>query len=477
MKIAKTSLFCVLLFLILPNYLFANQYSLTVFPKDINAGDTVRIDFIDQHQPIKNYAIQIISPTGKVYNMVPHKQSESKGQVLFSQTYDRGFLTDNWNQYKIKLYNSKNVFIDSTDFFLKNNNKQLYFTIYIDDIGRVGYLSEDGERWFKSIGGKINYGYQHDDKGGILLGPVLKRYNNKDDYIFHHFHAWEFSGNRSILKLDGFLKWNHRKHLVNNFTTIPLRDRHYIAILGLLLILFAAICIYRKNKTTKIVLISVTALFFLMLIAVLSSHYAKAPDNWEIKLGDIEWCKEFLLTAKKEFQKNGLEYPEITRHGWNTPPRGLNRFYVNQMGVIADASMIYPNVNKYGSDNAENDYGVILNQVRKFNYNWPDKISLPLPYYTNINGDIDTVWNGKEGNRGLLEIPLTIDNIGTYGFDETDKKIIDRLPNGALVSTYIHPGQDLRKIKEVISYIENNYTLLFISAKDYLDLYLRQSLH
>ena len=80
-----------------------------------------------------------------------------------------------------------------------------------------------------------------------------------------------------------------------------------------------------------------------MIIAVLYSHYSKDPDNWEIKLDDTAWCKEFLLTAKQEFQKNGLEYPEITRYGWNTPPRGLNRFYVNQMGVIADASMIYPN--------------------------------------------------------------------------------------------------------------------------------------
>lgn len=476
-KIKYISLISAFLLLFLKYPSFAGQLSLRVFPGNINAGDTVRIEFIDQHQPIKNYEIQIISPAGEVHNLVPLKQLENKGQVLFSQTYDRGFLTANWNQYEVKLYNKEKQCVDRAVFSLNDKNKQLFFTVYVDDIGKAGYLNTDGEKWFKSIGGRINYGYQQDDKGGILLGPVLKRYNNKKDYIFHHFHAWKFSGNRGILKLDRFLKWNHRKHLVNNFTTIPLRDRHYIAILGLLLILSAVIWIYRKNKITKTIFISVTAIFFLMLIAVLSSQHSRSPDNWEIKLGDTAWCKNFLLTAKQEFQKNGLEYPKITRHGWNTPPRGLSRFYITQMGVIADATMIYPNVNKYGSDNAENDYGVILNQVRKFNYNWPDKISLPLPYYTNINEDIDSVWDGIENHKGLLEMPLTVDNIVGYGFDETDKKIIDRLPNGALVSTYIHPGQDLRKIKEVISYIENNYTLSFISAKDYLDLYLRHSLH
>ena len=124
--------------------------------------------------------------------------------------------------------------------------------------------------------------------------------------------------------------------------------------------------------------------------------------------------------------------------------------------------------------NSKADYGKILNQVRKYHYKWPEEVSLPIPYYTDIKGEINTVWNGKESHKGLLEIPLTIDNIA-YGFDETDKKIIDKLPNGALVSTYIHPGQDLREIKEVISYIENNYTISFISAKGYLDLYLRHS--
>ena len=42
---------------------------------------------------------------------------------------------------------------------------------------------------------------------------------------------------------------------------------------------------------------------------------------------------------------------------------------------------------------------------------------------------------------------LTINNIVAYGFDKNDETLIDKLPNGALVSTYIHPGKDLCKMK------------------------------
>jgi hypothetical protein len=363
--------------------------------------------------------------------------------------------------------------VDKTVFYLSDKSKQLFFTVYIDDIGKAGYLNTSGEKWFKSIGGRINYGYQHDDWGGANLKKVIEKYHPSQNYIFHHFHAWEFSGNRGILNVDRFLNWNHRKHLVNNFTTIPLRDRHYVAILGLLLILSVVIWIYRKNKTTKTIVTSVIVLFLLMLIAVLSSQYSGNPNNWEIKLGEPQWSKKFLLNAKQEFEQNNMKYPEITRHGWNSPPRGLNRFYLTKMGVIADASLIYPNYSKYRKNNDKRDLGVILNQVAKFSYKWPNKVSLPLPYYTNINKEINSLWDGKEEHRGILEMPLTVDNIGAYGFDENDRKIIDKLPNGALVSTYIHPNQDLRKLKGILTYIEENYTISFVTAKDYLKMYLK----
>lgn len=59
-KIRQISLISAFLLLFLTYPSFAGQLSLRVIPETINAGDTVRIEFINQHQPIKNYAIQII---------------------------------------------------------------------------------------------------------------------------------------------------------------------------------------------------------------------------------------------------------------------------------------------------------------------------------------------------------------------------------------------------------------------------------
>lgn len=470
-KFKKSLFFFIFAIVILTCSSFANQYSLNVTPKQINVGDTVSIEYIGTKED-RDYKIEILLPSGKSYSLIPNRKSVNKYQVLFAKTYDKGFLTDNWNQYKVKLYNSKKLCIDSTYFFLNKENKTLFFTVYIDDIGKAGYLNKDGEIWFKSLGGKINYGYQHDDKGGFSLNKILQRYNNKDDYIFHHFHAWKFSGNKFILKLDHLLKWNHNKHLLNNFLRIQLRDRHYLIITFFLLIVFAILWLYKKNRGTKFILIVSVLLFLIIIIGIKSGHYVSNSNNWEIKLGDPEWSKKFLLNAKQEFEKNNMKYPEITRHGWNCPPRGLNKFYLTKMGVIADASIIYQNVNKYTNIDREG-LGVLLNQVSKFSYKWPEEILLPLPYYTNIDDEINTLWDGKEEYRGVLEMPLTVDNICTYGFDENDRRVIDRLPNGALVSTYIHPGQGLSKLNGILTYIDENYNILFTTARDYLEMYLK----
>jgi len=208
------------------------------------------------------------------------------------------------------------------------------------------------------------------------------------------------------------------------------------------------------------------------MVSILSSVYTSNIKHWKVKLADPVWNKRFLEITKSYFNENNLAYPELTRHGWNTPPRGLNRFYIEKMGVLADASFIYLNPSKYINSSDVKNYNLTLKQVSKNKYEWPQELSLPLPYYTNINEDMDSIWDGEEENRGLLQIPLTLDNICTYGFDENDRNIIDNLPNGALISTYIHPQQSLTNLEELLNYIEKNYTISFIDAKDYLKIYL-----
>ena len=70
---------------------FAGQLSLRVIPESINAGDTVRIEFIDQYQPIKNYEIQIISPTGEVHNLVPLNNWRTKGKYYSAKLVIKDF--------------------------------------------------------------------------------------------------------------------------------------------------------------------------------------------------------------------------------------------------------------------------------------------------------------------------------------------------------------------------------------------------
>jgi hypothetical protein len=166
-----------------------------------------------------------------------------------------------------------------------------------------------------------------------------------------------------------------------------------------------------------------------------------------------------------------MEYPPITRHSWNTPPSKINGFYIKEMGVLADASLIFPNKSKFANFD-DRDNGILLEKVSEHKYKWNQNLPIPIPYYTNIEGEFNELWNGREENRGVLEMPLTIDDFTAYGFAESDKEIISALPNGGLVSTYLHPKGNLKLTKKLITYLRNNYNLVFISAIDYLKLYM-----
>jgi hypothetical protein len=205
---------------------------------------------------------------------------------------------------------------------------------------------------------------------------------------------------------------------------------------------------------------------FSMLLIIISEKHVQDEYEWIFRFKDIDWNKKSLSDYKLSFNEEDLLYPTITRHTWNIPPYGLNRFYLCKLGVLADASLIYPNKNKDTQPE-----GFILRSVKEYSYKFPDRPSIPLPYYTNINGEINTPWDGKEENRGLLELPLTIDNINAFPFDDIDKAVIDSLPNGALVSTYIHPQEDLRKLRKLINYLQTKYDLHFVSAREYLKIY------
>ena len=84
-----------------------------------------------------------------------------------------------------------------------------------------------------------------------------------------------------------------------------------------------------------------------------------------------------------------------------------------------------------------------------------------IPYYTFINQDYNSVWDGKnEKERGLLQLPLTFGNISNKGYElKVVKAIIDSVQNGTLISTYIHPLDTLSNLRPILDYLKNNYDM------------------
>ncbi len=458
-SIIFTSFFYLILLSIIPYTAYSVE--IKVQPKRINLGDTVDIQVLDIDNN-RSSVIKVISPGLDKYTY----SLRSRNRIKFGKTYSRGFLSSNWNKYKIHLLNDS-IVLDSAFFYLRPSNKTLYFTVYVDDIGKAGFIDSYDYQWFSEIGGKINIAYQNDDWGNKSLEEVIQKY--PEDFIFHHFHSYEYTGPKFAYYIYHFVNWYKiKKWIENNFGFRP-RDR-YFAILLLILSVFSVI-LYFKNRKFKLYIIFVPLITIIWFLLWYSAYLMKNPENKSINFSDNHWNKNFLLNIKNEFRLNNRQYPSITRHGWNTPPRGLNKFYTTRMNVLADASLNYP----YISDDyyINKDFGKILNIVTEYRYDWPQNINLPIPYYTNIEGEINHLWNGIESYRGLIEIPITTSN---YCNRDTllnkEKNIIDSLPHGALVSIWGHPSDNLKNIKCLINYIKGKYNINYIYADDYLKIFM-----
>jgi hypothetical protein len=446
----------------------SGQNILKVNKKEIKCGDTIQIFFENNYSKSQ---IKIIDPAGKEYLIDPVK--EKKGNSAnFVTDETRGFLTQDWNKYSIYLLNNNNA-IDSTFVRLASTEKILYFTIFIDDVGPYGFINEEDYNWFKSKGGKFNIGYMRDDFGMDDLSIILNKYSDSSNFIFHHFHAQRFSGNQTLLKIYLFTRWKNFKTAVSEKVGFELRDRHFLlASFGLSILVLLAIFILSKNKTFRAISFIVILLANIFLIGIIYTYsYVIDDDKKEVMLSDTEWCKTFLENKKQEFEKNGMPYPQITRHGWTIPPRGLGEFYLLKMGVLADQSLDYnPFLDK---DFYKKDHGEELNKVYDYHvYTWPEGLRFPIPFYTNIDGDINQLWDGKEANRGIIEIPSSHGAYATQVYDERSLKLCDSLPNGALVSCWGHPGRRIENAKPLLDYVEKNFQIKQVNVKEYLDVFM-----
>lgn len=257
---------------------------------------------------------------------------------------------------------------------------------------------------------------------------------------------------------------------------IELRDRHFILFsIGLSTMILLFIFIF--FRTRKIILTSVVLLllFNVTLFSIIFVYvYVIDEDKKKVMLADMHWNKSFLLNKKAEFEQNGMNYPEITRHGWTIPPRGLGNFYLKEMGVMADQSLDYLPHKEKGF--YKQDHGIELNQVFDYYvYDWPKNQKYPVPFYTNIDGDINQLWNGEEASRGIIEIPSTHGPYATQVYDEKDLKLCDSLPNGALVSCWGHPNKRMENVEPLLDYVQQNFDFHFVNIAEYLDIFLQNN--
>lgn len=436
-----------------------------VTPQEILPGEQVKFDILTP-RGLSELQFRVLSPAGKEY--LPRlSPKESGGFVaVFADTFDQGFLSDGWNEYRAQLCDVRGRVIAATPFHLSSRAKTLYFTLYIDDVGAGGLPSEKELNWYRQAAGPINFGYQCDDIGCMSLQKIQKKFGGGRDYIFHHFHPYEFVGPPLLKRIDSLLNWYKWHYRLNEAIArltgnrVRIRDRHFFGLLLLFSALWFIIYLRKRSRVIRLALFFSLGLLFIFLLASQAANSSHREENLRIRIDDTEWCKDFLRKTKRLFAAHGLVYPRVTRHGWNLPPAGLNEFYLAEMNVLADASAI------------RRDKGSALQPIAvgQRMVEWRETA---LPYYTKKGGDLNSVWDGAEETRGLLEMPLALDNVSAYGFSNEQRALIDQLPSGALVSTFVHPGNSIRKLEPVLSYLQSRSAVQFVSTLEYLDIFMR----
>jgi hypothetical protein len=338
--------------------------------------------------------------------------------------------------------------------------KKLYAILWVDDYGSLK-LNKKDIKWYHENAGPISFALEYDDRFPKAFDIVLSSKSGEDfsyDYLAYHFHPIRYTGLKTPKKIYDLLNLYYHIHNLQRIykkirTKIPLKKKFRILCLPLFLVLiyllFRIFCI--NFIAFSIILIFNFVIFFITIIW----YYVQSPNNWECPISDKEWIIETILRAKKEFEKRGLKFPEVIRHGWNLPWEGSIKFY-KEIGVLADASAV--------------PIGVDSNpRIENRRINWSGALQ---PYYTSLKGDYNDPWDGvDEQDKGILELPVTLGNISVYGFGEIEKKIIETLPEEGLVSVYIHPQDDFSSIKEWVNYLKNNYDVKFITARDAVKIY------
>lgn len=334
------------------------------------------------------------------------------------------------------------------------DKKKLYAVLWIDDYGSLKLKKKDVE-WFHKNAGPISYAFEHDDQFPWSF-DILQ--NSKKDFSYdclaYHYHPIKWIGANIPKKIYDSLKlYLIVFSFMRAYRSIPF-SKSFLRLRNIIILIFGIFGFIIFFTYQINILICAIISFFYAISACLFGvwYYVKSPKNWQYMISDFEWNKKFILNEKNEFEKRGFSFPKVVRHGWNLPWKGSIEFYMN-LGIIADASALPVGIDSYQK---------ILDREMEWR--------ISQPYYTSLHGDYNMPWNGKD-DRGLLELPVTLGNISAYGFGEKEKKMIAEVPNGGLISVYIHPPDRFEPIKDWVKYLVENYDVGFINAEDAANIY------
>jgi hypothetical protein len=187
--------------------------------------------------------------------------------------------------------------------------------------------------------------------------------------------------------------------------------------------------------------------------------YVHRARNWQHDFSDWEWNGRFLRELKGSFERMGWTYAPVVRHGLNTPPASSMGFYLAEMQVLADASATPTPIEQQSGGGTRR---LCWRTIQ--------------PYYASLSKDYDIPWNGlDEQDRGILELPVNLGNIAQHGFGEFEKERIEQLPEGGLVSAFLHAWNDFSAIKDWVDYLKRNYDVRFVRADEYAAIYMKQN--
>jgi len=445
------------------------QFDLILNKTKIKSGENITIIIKSQSHITSIYG-WVETPLKKKYNL----KFFAKNKFIFFSKYvhtnEKGFLTKDWNVYSINV-SAKNLYGEEKKrkkyFYLKESEKILYFVFWVDDFGNGGELRKKDRNWYHTNVGPISYGLERDEAGHYNLSKLFKKYDFVKDYLSHHFHPFHWDRGRIFLFADNLIYkpcLKFKNYIIDLFHFDLIHWKNVAHFILILVILFFLILLNLK-VIKQFVLIYFLLCFFIISFSVflrLNHLYVRNYKNWTFEHNNPEWCKNFLINAKNDFNLCGLKFPSIVRHGWNLPPKGIMKFYMSYLGVLADASGV--------SGLQHNDYLKIYYYYDR-SINWGNTA---IPYFASLSGDYNKEWNGDEKDRGILEVPLTFQN---FQHIKIDSKVIDKiksLPNGSLISTYLHPHDDIKSLTGLVNFLKTNYyNVNFVKANTYVELYMK----